>query len=106
MRHDSACTITASRPTAPRRRILPLLLRSGLACLLFGGLCLPAGATTLVRCKINHKIVYSDTDCPAGNNNNNRRSGFAGMPTSKPITIRYPRKKAGAMSVSRKTASR
>ena len=66
---------------------------------------MPTGATTLVRCKVNHKIVYSDTDCPA-ENNSNRRSGFAGMPASKPITIRYPRKKAGAMSVSRKTASR
>ena len=116
MRHDSACTLTASRPTAPRRRILPLLLRSGLACLLFGGLCLPAGATTLVRCKINHKIVYSDTDCPANaisersnranHTNRTNRGGFTDWPVSRPVTIRYPRAKPPAASRSKKTASR
>ena len=70
-----------------------------LVCLVLGSLCLPAGTTTLVRCQINHKIVYSDSDCPA---DASRRSGFAGMPTSRPITIRFPRNKAGSVSTRKK----
>lgn len=81
------------------------LLRTALTCLALGALYLPASATTLVRCKVNHKIVYSDTDCPA-DGNAGKRSAFGGMPTSKPITIRFPRKKTGAVSASKKSASR
>ena len=69
--------------------------------MVLGSLCLPAGATTLVRCQINHKIVYSDSDCPA---DASWRSGVARMPTSRPITIRFPHKKTGSVSTRKKTA--
>lgn len=105
MRHDPTSPLSASR-FARLHRASPSLLRTALACVLLGGLCMPAGATTLVRCKINHKIVYSDTDCPAEGSSSSRRSGFGGMPLSKPITIRYPRTKTRSTSASRKTASR
>ncbi len=98
--HDA---IAAFQPATPLRPA-PSLLFGALAALLLAGVCLPASATTLVRCKINHKIVYSDTDCPA--DTCSRRSAFGGMPASKPITIRYPRSKVGNTSASKKTASR
>ena len=97
---------TLSPPSRPMRPspIAAGLLISALASLLLAPLCQPASATTLVRCRINDKTIYSDTDCP-NDANSNRRSGFHGMPTSKPITIRTRRNKAGATSASRKSAA-
>ena len=71
-------------------------------CLLTGLflLCLPAAATTLVRCRIDGKVVYSDTDCP----DNARRHGAsstAGTRASKPIHIRFARMKKQSGSISK-----
>ena len=109
MRDTVAAPMPAPLPATFRgkrpRPATPVLLIGALSGLLFAGLCLPASATTLVRCKIDHKIVYSDTDCPT-KTSSSRRSAFSGMPTSKPITIRYRRNKASVGTVSKKTAGR
>ena len=47
----------------------------------------PADATTLYRCKLNGRIVYSDTDCPAHAN-----QWASSFPASKPIHISTKRK--------------
>lgn len=82
------------------------LLGALLSGVLLAAFCMPASATTLLRCKLNHKIVYSDTDCPADASGNRTTSRLTNWPASKPVTIRYPRKKAAAASGSKKTASR
>ena len=90
------------------KRIRPITLSlviGALTGLVLAGLCLPASATTLVRCKIDHKIVYSDTDCPS-DASSSRRSAFSSMPTSKQITIRYRRNRTSVNTASRKTAGR
>lgn len=58
-----------------------------LAALALFGATQPASATTLYRCKLNGRIVYSDTDCPS------RASKWAtSFPASKPIHISTKRK--------------
>lgn len=110
MLDTAAAPLRAPLPAAfCEKRLRPitpsLLIDALLSALLLAGLCLPASATTLVRCKIDHKIVYSDTDCPT-KTSSSRRNAFSGMPTSKPITIRYRRNKASVNTVSKKTAPR
>ena len=77
--------------------------KSAAACIFFAIICLPGAATTLVRCKIDKKVVYSDTDCA---DKGKARSAFSPSPASKPITIRFPRKKAASGATSRKKQNR
>ncbi len=55
-------------------------------------ICLPATATTLVRCKIDKKIVYSDTECP-GIEKDRNGSYFMSQKPSRPIHIRHAKKR-------------
>lgn len=74
-------------------------VRVGLLTALFS-LCLPAAATTLVRCKIDRIVVYSDTECP----DNVRHPGAgstAGAKASKPIHIKFARKKKQSRMISK-----
>ena len=76
----------------PRSRgvlLMPYMRRIAtlLGALALFGATQPASATTLYRCKLNGRIVYSDTDCPA------RASAWAtSFPASKPIRISTKRK--------------
>ena len=82
---------------------VPPLFAALLACIVLGGVPVPAHSTTLTRCKIDHRIVYSDTDCPRDGSSGHISSSR--LPASKPITIRYPRKKPATVSASRKKTS-
>lgn len=81
------------------------LIRSGslAACLLIACTAQTAMATTLVRCKIDRKIVYSDTDCPA---DARARKASGRSTASKPIRIKSSSKKASGVIVDAKKPAR
>ncbi len=75
---------------------------SGIVLCLF---CLPSSAITLTRCKIDDKIVYSDTDCPErkpASRKGKGQSEFSSGPASRPVTVKLPRKQSVGMTVPRK----
>lgn len=74
--------------------------KHAIACLLILSVCLPAAATTLVKCKIGKKTVWSDTDCP--DDAQRRKNGFSSFPASKTIRIKYPSKKSGSSTSAKK----
>jgi hypothetical protein len=69
-------------------------------CLAILTICPPSSATTLVKCKIGKKTVYSDTECP--DNAQHRTNGMSSFPASKTIRIKYPSKKSGGSVSSKK----
>lgn len=66
-----------------------------LACLLLTALVLPSQATTLIKCRIGGKTVYSDTECTNQRTASSNAQGIA--PAPKPIKIKIPKKKSGKM---------
>jgi hypothetical protein len=76
-------------PRLPGMLLMPRMRRTAtlLGALALFGAIQPASATTLYRCKLNGRIVYSDTDCPA-----HASKWASSFPASKPIHISTKRK--------------
>lgn len=98
-------------PTFPDSEFLPCLakrLRHLLPWLLLASVSLStttASATTLVKCTIDRKTVYSDTDCPK-DGKRYKRSVFSAEPGSRKVTIRTPRKAMGVVTETSKKVRR
>ena len=77
-----------------------------MAAILLATTCLPAAAITLIKCKVEGKIVYSDTECPNDGRSANKartRTDFSSGPASRPVRVSLPRKQSTMMLAPRKT---
>lgn len=71
-----------------------------LPALLLAATCLPSAALTLVKCKVDGKTVYSDTECPHDGRSANKartRTDFSSGPASRPVRVSLPRKQSTVM---------
>ena len=69
-----------------------------LACLLLAATVLPSQATTLIKCRIDGKTVYSDTVC-TNSRTASGRNVLQTVPASKPVKVKIPKKKTVRMRV-------
>ena len=72
------------------------MLHGILACSMLAAVALPSQATTLIKCRIAGKTVYSDTECT------NQRTASGGnmieiAPASRPVKVKIPKKKSVRM---------
>jgi len=99
MTATQATTTASDMPGKPAIRFL-------LSAMLLAVTCLPAAAITLIKCKVDGKTVYSDTECPNDGRSADKartRTDFSSGPASRPVRVSLPRKQSAMMLAPRKT---